>query len=208
MNKTVALVNLWGEFEEKYPDASIEDFCRYQLIHQRENVADKPTGGIVPPQPSGSLMRLVGRINKLNMIYAYAALEGTGVNQLEEFGLMMHIQHAKNPRKTEIIYSNLMELSSGTDMLNRLKNRGFIREYEDTEDRRSKRLELTEEGTQALTICKVQIGKLAAMMLYDMADDDVQLCIKLLKGIDQKFSALLPGHKGKKFQEIFQEVMT
>ena len=199
---------MWGAFEEKYPEGSIEDFCRYQLIHQRESTTDKPlTSGPAPMHPNGQLLRLIGRVNKLNMIYAYAALAGTGVNQLEEFGLLMHIHQAKNPRKTEIIYSNLMELSSGTDMLNRLKSRGFIREYDDTEDRRSKRLELTAEGAVVIEVCRQRVGKLAAMMLHDMADDDIQLCIKLLKGVEQKFSALLPGHKGKKFEEIFQDIM-
>lgn len=208
MNKTVALVNLWGAFEEKHPDGSIEDFCRYHLIHERENTpAEPPSGGSAPMHPNGQLMRLIGRVNKLNTIYAYAALEGTGVNQLEEFGLLMHISQAKNPRKTEIIYSNLMELSSGTDMLNRLRSRGFIREYDDTEDRRSKRLELTAEGASVVNICRQKVGKLAAMMLHDMADDDIQLCIKLLKDVEQKFSSLLPGQKGKKFEEIFQKVM-
>ncbi|WP_198174906.1 MarR family winged helix-turn-helix transcriptional regulator [Spirosoma arboris] len=210
MNKTVALVNLWGEFEEKHPDASIEDFCRYQLIQQREaaTATDKPmASGPLPMHPNGQLLRLIGRVNKLNMVYAYAALEGTGVNQLEEFGLLMHISQAKNPRKTEIIYSNLMELSSGTDMLNRLKSRGFIREYDDTEDRRSKRVELTEEGLAVIAICRQKISQLAGMMLHNMADDDIQLCIKLLKGVEQEFSARLPGDKGKKFDEIVREVM-
>ncbi|QDK77909.1 winged helix DNA-binding protein [Spirosoma sp. KCTC 42546] len=210
VNKTVALVNLWGEFEEKHPEASIEDFFRYQLAHQRERVAATDTpmaGGTAPMHPNGQLLRLIGRVNKLNMVYAYAALDGTGVNQLEEFGLLMHISQAKNPRKTEIIYSNLMELSSGTDMLNRLKNRGFIREYDDTEDRRSKRVELTEEGLAVIAICRQRIGKLAGMMLHNMADDDIQLCIKLLKGVEQEFSARLPNDKGKAFEEVFKEVM-
>jgi len=207
LNKTIQLVNLWGTFEEKHPDGSIEDFCRYLLIHQRESENKAPlTGVVVPGNTDGLLLKLMGRIHKVNATYAYTALEGTGLNQLEEFGMLLDIQLAKNPKKTEVIYSSLMELSSGTDMLNRLRERGFITEQADTEDKRSKRLLLTPAGEKTIEKARAQIRKLARMMMYDMTEDDMQLCIKLLKKVEQKFSRLLQGHKGKSFDSIYEEV--
>jgi hypothetical protein len=49
---------------------------------------------------------------KLHSIYAPVALESAGLSQMGE------------PRKTEVIFACLFELSTGTDMLNRLKKRG------------------------------------------------------------------------------------
>src|SRR5689334_19534687 len=100
MNKTIELVNLWGSFEEKYPDGSIEDFCRYHLIHQRESENAGPlVGGVIPAYINGLLLKIIGRIAKLNVFYADAALAGTGINQLEEFGMLLTIQQLKTPRK-------------------------------------------------------------------------------------------------------------
>jgi DNA-binding MarR family transcriptional regulator len=209
MNKTVKLVNLWADFEKKHPDGDINDFCRYHLIHQREIDNRSPlVGGVIPEHAEGLLLKIVGRISRINMVYAYAAFAGTGVDQLEEFGILLAINREKNPKKTEVIYSMLLELSSGTDMLNRLIKRGFIREYPDEEDKRAKRLTLTAEGETALEHSRLQIGKVAKMLLFDMEQDDKELCIRLLKNVEQKFSALFHEHKGKKFDDIYNTLVT
>jgi DNA-binding MarR family transcriptional regulator len=208
VNKTVELVNTWSEFEEKHPDGDITDFCRYHLIHQREIENKSPlVGGVIPERVEGLLLKILGRINRMNMVYAYAAFAGTGVDQLEEFGMLLTIGREKNPKKTEVIHSMLLELSSGTDMLSRLIKKGFIREYPDKEDKRAKRLVLTPEGELALKRSRVQIAKVAEMLLFDMEQDDKQLCVKLLKGVEQKFSALFQEHKGKNFEAIYQSIV-
>jgi DNA-binding MarR family transcriptional regulator len=91
--------------------------------------------------------------------------------------------------------------------LNRMKNRGLIKEYEDKEDKRSKRIELTAKGEKVAAVCKEKILKNATMLMYDLADDDKELCIQILKNIEIKFSALLQKHKGKRFEEIYKEVV-
>ena len=151
MNKTVKLVNEWGDFEAKHPAGDIDDFCRYYLAKRQEKKISGPlVGGVVPHFIDGLLMKIIGRISKLNMLYANKALKGTDLNQIEEFGMLATIRQEKNPKKTEVIYANLFELSSGTDMLNRMKKRGLIREYNDKEDKRSKRIELTPKGGKVL----------------------------------------------------------
>jgi DNA-binding MarR family transcriptional regulator len=208
MNKTIELVNEWGSFEATYPEANIDDFCRHYLAtHQKQKTTGPLTGGVVPPTSEGLLLKMIGRIHKLNMNYANNALEGTGVNQVEEFGILLTIQQEKNPRKTEIIYANLFELSSGTDMLNRLLKRGLITEYDDKDDKRSKRIELTPAGEKSIELCMARMRKVASMMTNELSEDDKQLCIQLLKNIEIKFSGFWQQHKGKAFDEIYDDVM-
>jgi DNA-binding MarR family transcriptional regulator len=208
MDKTIELVNLWAEFVRTHPTASIEDFCRHHLAHWRQKETKGVlVGGVVPAVADGLLLKIIGRISKLNMNYANLALEGTGLNQIEEFGMLVTIKQEKNPKKTEVIYSNLQELSSGTDMLTRMKKRGLIKEYDDTDDKRSKRLELTPKGEKAVDACKKKILMNAAMLMKDLTEDDKQLCIQLLKNVEIKFSALWQKHKGRAFDQIFKEVV-
>jgi DNA-binding MarR family transcriptional regulator len=208
MNKTVELVNQWGVFEENHPNGTIDDFCRHFLIHKREEgKITKEKGELMPVTADSVLMRLLGRIVKLHSIYTVTALEGTGLNQVEEFALLSAIKHLNEPRKTEVIYSCLHELSTGTDMLNRLKKGGFFTESDDHEDRRSKRLKLTTKGEETLMKCHGMVKRLAGMMMHDLSEDDKKLCIQLLKGVEGKFSAMWQGHKGKKFEEIYKEVV-
>jgi DNA-binding MarR family transcriptional regulator len=208
VNKTIELINLWGAFEEKHQTGSIEDFCRHYLAQQRQQKIKGPlVGGVVPPINDGLLLKIIGRIHKLNMNYANMALKGTDLNQMEEFGILLTIKQEKNPRKTEVIYANLFEVSSGTDMLTRMKKRGLIKEYDDKEDKRSKRIELTAKGEKAIEVCFVKVRRTAMMMMHDLTDDDKELCIQLLKNVEIKFSALWQRHRGKGFEEVYKEVV-
>lgn len=208
MNKTIALVNEWGNFELVYPDANIDDFCRHYLAtHQKQKNAGPLTGGVVPPTSEGLLLKMIGRIHKLNMSYANNALEGTGVKQVEEFGILLTVQQERNPRKSEVIYANLFELSSGTDMMNRLIKRGLIKEYDDKDDKRSKRIELTAAGAKAIELCTARMRKVASMMTIDLSEDNKQLCIQLLKNIEVKYSVLWQQHKDKPFDEVYDNMI-
>ena len=209
MNKTIQLVNEWGSFEAAYPDANIDDFCRYYLAtHQHQKNSGPLTGGVVPPTSEGLLLKMIGRIHKLNMSYANNAIEQTGIRQIEEFGILLTVQQERNPKKSEVIYANLFELSSGTDMLNRLIKRGLIKEYDDKDDKRSKRIELTAAGAKAIELCTARMRKVAGMMTIDLSEDDKQLCIQLLKNIEVKYSALWQQHKDKPFDEVYDSMMS
>lgn len=208
MNQTVELVRHWGEFEQKHPKASIDEFCRYYLAHNAQKNPDGTlVGGVVPSLKNGLLMKIIDRISKLNMAYANIALKGTELNQIEEFGILQTIRKEKNPKKTEVIYANLFELSSGTDMLNRMKKRGLIKESADKDDKRSKRIELTVKGAEVASSCTKIIEKNAVMLTKDLTGDDTDLCIQLLKNIEVKFSALWQKHKNKEFDDIYEELM-
>ena len=208
MNKTIELVNLWGQYEEKYPDAGIEDFCRYVLVRKRESVnTDNMVGGIIPNNTPGLMMKIIGRLSRLHMMYSNIALEGTGLNQIEEFGMLLTIEKQRNPRKTEVIYDNLQELSSGTAMVNRLIERGLVTEHSDKEDKRAKRLHLTAAGAKAIVKCKEKVIRQVKMMTVDMADEDQKLCIQLLKDMEIKFSERWLQDKGRSFEEVYKEMM-
>jgi DNA-binding MarR family transcriptional regulator len=208
MNRTVELVNLWAAFEEKYPKGSLEDFFRYQLVSRREKGSSgKLVGGIIPTNTPGLMFKIIGRLARLHSMYSNMALAGTGVNQIEEFGMLLTIELQVNPRKTEVIYDNLMELSSGTDMVNRLIKRGFVTEHNDKEDKRAKRLQLTATGAKAIVKSKEKIIKMVGMMAIDMETEDQLLCIQLLKELEIKFSERWQKDKASTFEEVYKDVV-
>lgn len=207
MNKAVELVKLWGIFEEQYPNGSIEDFFRHSLA--ASNV-QKPilTEGKLVPDLNGRLVILLRRIGKFHIAYSNKALEGTGLGQMEEFGILVTIFNQGNPIKSEAIYNNIMELSSGTNMLVRMKKQGLVAEYADKEDKRVKRLKVTPKGLVTLQKAKDLVLKVAHMMVHDLSDDDKQLCIQLLDPIDKRFSGMYQKQKNKPFEEVYRENVT
>jgi len=211
MNTTVELVTAWGAYEEKHPGCSIEDFCRYYLLQQKQQVpvnTEKLTGGLQPPAPEAMLMKVMGRIMRLHELYARTALDDAGLGQFEEFALMHGVKQRKDPRKSEVIYATIYELSTGSDLLNRLREKGYIMEVPDPADRRSKRVKITAKGEKILQHAYKRMGQLVKMMLRDMDEEEVLLCIQLLKDVEIKFSERWPEDKGRSFDEIYTSVMS
>jgi DNA-binding MarR family transcriptional regulator len=205
VNKTVELVKLWGAYEEQYPDASIEDFCRHQLAAKVKVEKVGTPKGELHPDINGRLVILLRRIGKFHIFYSNKALEGTGLDQMEEFGILVTIFNQKNPIKSEAIYNNIMELSSGTNMLIRMKKRDLVSEYDDQEDKRVKRLKLTEKGEATLLKAKDKVLKVARMMVNDLTDDDKQLCMQLLKPVNDRFTGTFQKQKNKPFDDVYRE---
>ncbi|HEU4554606.1 MAG TPA: hypothetical protein VFS25_17300 [Chitinophaga sp.] len=205
INQTVELVRLWGEYEKKHPGATIEGFCRSQLKTAVKKEKSAVAQRQLQPDLNGALIKLISRIGKFHTIYTNKALEGTGLDQIEEFGMMVIIFNQQHPIKSEVIFGNMLDLSSGTNMLARLKKRGLISEYADREDKRVKRLQLTAKGEKALKHAKQQILKVVFMLTQDLTDDDKHLCIQLLQPVDTRFSAVIQKQKGKSFKEIYLE---
>lgn len=207
MNKTVELVNLWGAFEEKHPEATLEDFFRHSLaVRPKSEPKPEPEGKLIP-NLDGKLIILLRRIGKFHIAYSNMGLASTELTQMEEFGILVTIYNEGNPIKSEAIFNNIMELSSGSNMLIRMKKKGLVTEYADPDDKRVKRLKVTPKGEQTLMAAKDIVLKVAEMMVHDLSDDDKRLCIQLLKPIDRRFSGMYQKQKNKPFDEIYRENM-
>jgi DNA-binding MarR family transcriptional regulator len=207
MNKTAELVNQWAAFEANYPEAGIDDFCRYYLISKREEDGqNKLFDGAVPPTAEIILVKLVDRIAKLHMIYIRIAMKTLKISHFEEFNLLSAISNLQAPKKTEAIYHTINELSTGLNLLSKLKNKGYIAEQDDSDDKRSKRLQLTAKGEKVLQACYRRFSKVPEMLFKEMSREDIELCVQLLKNIDIRFSRLWQQHRGKPFEQIYESI--
>lgn len=205
VNQTVELVKLWGAYEEQHPGASIADFCRHYLAGAAKKENYGTPKGELRPDLNGQLVILLRRIGKFHIAYSNKALGGTGLDQMEEFGILVTVYNQKNPIKSEAIFNNIMELSSGSNMLIRLKKRGLVSEYDDEQDKRVKRLKLTAKVEAVLMKAKDVVLQVAQMMVHDLSDEDKRLCVQLLQPVDRRFSGLFQKQRNKSFDEIYNE---
>jgi DNA-binding MarR family transcriptional regulator len=200
MKTLVKLVLEFSEFEDKHPDAGIADFSAYYLA-KRKKQPQSVDGDKVPLH--NSFAKLVGRMMRLNNFYANLALKEIGIGGLDEFTYLLTIEQLIHPMKTEVISQNFHELSSGLLIIDRLIKKGLIGETKDAKDKRSKLITLTAAGRLKIHEAQKQLVKVSQVFFKQVSEDDIHLCISLLKPVEERFSKLWLSHKGLSFQEIF-----
>jgi predicted transcriptional regulator len=202
-NKTVELVNLWADYEAKHPAEDIAEFCRDFLLKQEQKKRKiKFARSAVPPHATGVLAKMLGRVARLLNNYAEIALRQCGLSGFEDFFYLNDIKENGLPKKTDIIYANFNELSSGLLILGRLKKAGLITEKDDVEDKRSKQLQITDKGNKLLQACYTKLDRINDIFFEEMPQEDRLLCIQLLSPTETKFSTKWIEDRRKSFTEL------
>ncbi len=80
------------------------------------------------------MIKLIDRIARLHSIYIQIALKYLKLSHFEKFSLLSAIAQLKSPRKTEVIYHTINELSTGLSLLSGLIKKRCITEHDDLED--------------------------------------------------------------------------
>jgi DNA-binding MarR family transcriptional regulator len=204
MNKTVELVNEWARFEEKFKEGTIEEFCRHYLISQREK---KEIGqnfkGVIPPQVDSYLAKLLGIISSYMKVYIDSAIEEIPeIKRADDFYVLNTLGNLGESRKTDVIATHFLELSSGIDLMNRLVKVKLIQERTDPEDKRSRLMSVTDKGQRVLMKCYEKFSRMAEITFWGMSIDDKKLCIQLLRGVEIKHGTIVHGMRGKSLNEI------
>ncbi len=86
--------------------------------------------------------------NKHYKMYCREALVNTDINSPDEYSFLYHLSLVDSFRKMELIHIHLLEAPSGIEVIKRLLKRGFIEEFDDKEDKRAKRVRITNKGRQ------------------------------------------------------------
>lgn len=205
MNKTVQFVNEWAAYEAQYPNADLEDFCRYYLTRRRtEREAAPFNGQNTPPTPSATLLKLLGRIVSVMSVFAKKALEDVSISHPDAFPLLNSAWQLGEASKTEIINQNIIEFSTGIDMLNRLHRDGLISERPDPDDGRSKLVRITPAGKEVLFEIFSRFHQVGDILLRELPEEDILLCVQLLKGVESRNWQICAETKTLDFKEIYE----
>jgi DNA-binding MarR family transcriptional regulator len=210
MDETMQLVQYWSEYKKQAPLGSIEDFCQYHVtVTKKRSIGDRKNfQGLEPPPVDAFLIKLLGRIVQCYSVYATAALSQISeLKQVEDFYFLNSITQLKEVRKTDVINMMLFEMSSGMDIINRLRDKGLLQEKISSTDKRSKLLEPTAKGESVLQECYRQLSIVNDMIWKDMSHQDKVLCIQLLKETEVIHSELATNLKGKNFDEMVSVIL-
>ncbi len=123
---------------------------------------------------------LLTRMNRFSIFYTKKAFQGLLISNATEFGILAGIKSLGNPRKTDIINFNLLEKTTGTELLKRMIADGLIIESDDADDKRSKRVQLTRTGEKLVEEASVRLLEISSIITGNLTHEQKQEMAQVL----------------------------
>lgn len=126
----------------------------------------------------------LGYLQKFITIYARRIFRQSDIYSLDDYSFMVSLYPRNEMKKTELIQTNAMEKSSGTEVIKRMLKRGQLEEFAHPEDKRAKMVALTDKGRTDLEGVQLSMQRLTRLVGGNLeAVEKVQL-LQLLKKLN------------------------
>ncbi|MFN8357821.1 MAG: MarR family transcriptional regulator [Spirosomataceae bacterium] len=204
-NKLVELVNVWASYENDSPDLTIRDFCIRYLTEQEHHYTEQPEESWKSNR-NGYLGALIGRMSKYANFYSRKALKSQEINNIEDVIFLIRIIQVGAPKKSELIYDMLAEFPSGIDIIKRLINLGLCEEFPDEQDKRSKRVKITQKGLDSMPAFFEVLDKVALMTTGLLTVAEKELLIGILEKLEYFHNRHYMAGRNEDFEALFNGI--
>lgn len=156
--------------------------------------------------PERQFLTLLSRASRFIDFYIRKALEDTPLHSQLEFQFLISIKEMGKPRKTDVIYFNLTEISTGVETLKRLQQRGLINDLTDPHDKRIRRLVLTSTGNAVVKDALTQFNTLDHLVKAFGTEEDWKGFITALLRFNELHNSFYQHHRQKRFHEFAHKI--
>lgn len=119
--------------------------------------------------------------NRYYKTYAKKVLGESELTSPDGFSFLYHLNHTDSFRKMELIKIHHLEPPSGIEVLKRLLNKGLIEEFDDEDDKRAKRIKITDKGKKELQVVMPKMSEVFHLMTAELSLNEKLLMLAFLK---------------------------
>lgn len=203
------------EQENEPQNSSLKDFGLWLL--ERQNAGYQSNNGVmgvsnlVPQdikstaeQPEMVIGKLLTFLSRYLKIYLKKGLEGSLLTTGDDFTYLATILNKGSLTKTELILLSAHEKTSGMEVIKRLLINELIEQTDDENDKRSKRISLTQKGMGVLMQSFEAMGKVGIIASGDLTNQEKNQLVYLLKKLDNFHNDIYLNHREKGLDEILE----
>lgn len=127
---------------------------------------------------------LIWRLSKFIRHYVKPILSENGLSSPDDFAILAHVDYLKTCSKKEALEANIIEISTGIEMIKRLIKQDLLTEKENEEDKRQKLISLTPKGQKLLQNIYISFSNIQDLLMNMPNNERVNL-ITILKNLDE-----------------------
>ncbi len=124
-------------------------------------------------------------LNRYARSYSKSAIHGSVFSSQEDFIYLINLKAFGTMTKMELIKKNIQDKPTGMQIINRLIKHGWVRQTNSMRDKRSKLIEISEEGKACLEAQMHKIRQATAMVAGDLSYSEKMDLIRLLTRLNE-----------------------
>lgn len=138
--------------------------------------------------------------------YLKEALRDSSLQTPDEFPFLITLMTYDNLTKSELIAKQVMEKTSGSEVIRRLIKRGFIVETADEKDKRSVRVSITKTGREEVLRMLPLMGRVSEIVVGNLSTHEINTLSYLLKKLDYFHNDIYVSRKERPLSEILNVI--
>lgn len=198
----IQLIEYIDEYRQKYPDKepSMHDFLHFAL-NREEKIVHNPNIrlNIEIPKHLCFLYRYV-------KLYMRKVIKDSNLQTEDEYTYLISLIHADSMIKSELINLNIMEKTSGTEIIKRLVRKGLIEEWNDELDKRSKRVRITRKGREELMRILPGLNVASAVISANLSEEEKEDFYRTLKSLNEFHMEIFQNQRNCSIEEISENI--
>jgi len=134
--------------------------------------------------------------------YIRKALKTSKIKSADEFAFLITLLTYKSLTKSELIQKQVMEKTSGTEIINRLIKLGLIVHYEDETDKRSVRIKVSEQGRMEIIGILPEMQKVSKIVTGNLTENEKNTLAYLLRKLDSFHNDIFLNNKNAELNDL------
>jgi DNA-binding MarR family transcriptional regulator len=182
----IPLITRWEEFTESTNTNGLEAFAEWLLTQETILKTEKLNKVALASNDEEYLAaNYISRLNKYVKAYVKPLFFDNHLGNSDEFSILSLISRMDRPTKQEVCKANIVEPSTGIEMIRRLIKANYIMEEVHEKDGRAKRLTLTNEGKEVLITVYKRLGTLKQKVLGNLSKEEKIELLRMLAHLDK-----------------------
>ena len=149
---------------------------------------------------------LIVLMNRYAKWYIKKVLKNSNLHSPDEFSFLITLMTYNSLSKSELITKQVMEKTSGSEIILRLIKRGLIVESADDNDRRSVRVSITRSGREEILRVLPLMGKVTKIVAGNLSNEEVNTLSYLLKKLDYFHNDIYNNKRGLPLNDILSGI--
>lgn len=135
--------------------------------------------------------------------YSKKVLEQTPIRSIEDYGFLRTLLENESLLKGELIHKNIVELTTGTDVVKRLLAQQLVAELPDPNDKRAKRVKITELGRAEMDAVQGKMDQITHLLCSGISSQDKKQLLFLLDSVSQFHDRIYQADRKHDWSQIW-----